>query len=82
MRNALKKLGFVAAEKYQAFGKKPKKLPSTCILRLKWPGRKVGHCVVWHAGQVYDPGCGVVPWDLFLLLNGQVAITYLRIDPA
>ena len=82
MRNALKKLGFVPAEKYKSFGKKEKKLPSTCILRLKWPGRKVGHCVVYHEGQVYDPGCGIAPWDIFLLLSGKVSIAYLSITPA
>lgn len=78
MRNALKKLGFDSAEKYQSFGRKPKHLPSTCILRLVWPRRKVGHCVVWHEGQVYDPGLGTCDFEE-LLLNGRVSITYLRI---
>jgi hypothetical protein len=78
LRNALKKLGFDSAEKYYCFGKKPKRLPSTCILRLVWPKRKVGHCVVWHDGQVYDPGYGIHDFEE-LLLGGKVSITYLRI---
>lgn len=82
MRNALKNLGFRAAEKYKAFGRKPKNLPETCILRLKWPGQKVGHCVVFHKGEVYDPACGTAPWDIFLLLQGRVSLTYLAITPA
>lgn len=81
MRNALKKLGFDSAEKYQAFGLKESKLPRTCILRLQWPGRKVGHCVVWHEGQVYDPGFGITDWGIFLMLSGKVSIKYLRITP-
>ena len=88
MRNALKKLGFESAEKYKSFGRKAKKLPDTCILWMQWKGRKVGHCVVFHRekdndeGQVYDPGCGTAPWDLFLLLNSGAALSYLAINPA
>lgn len=79
MRNALKKLGFESAEKYKSFGKKEKRLPGTCILRLKWPGRRIGHCVVYHQRQVYDPATGTTDWDIFLLFNGQASMTCLAI---
>lgn len=82
MRNALKKLGFTAAEKYASFGRKEKRLPRTCILRLKWPKQKVGHCVVFHQGQVYDPAGYVLDWSDFLEMNYDASITYLSINPA
>lgn len=82
MRHALKKLGFVAAEKYESFGRKEKRLPRTCILRLKWPKQKLGHCVVFHKGEVYDPAGYTLNWSDFLLMNCDAAITYLAINPA
>lgn len=82
LRNALKKLGYVAAEKYESFGRKEKRLPRTCILRLKWPKQKLGHCVVFHKGQVYDPMGYVLDWSDFLEMNGDASITYLPINPA
>lgn len=82
LRNALRRLGFTAAEKYASFGRKEKRLPRTCILRLKWPKQKVGHCVVFHKGEVYDPGIGTLDWRDFLELNCDASITYLSINPA
>lgn len=79
MRNALKKLGFTPAEKYESFGKKPKRLPSTCILRLKWPKQKMGHCVVFHEEKVYDPMGYVLEWRDFLEMNYDASLTYLSI---
>ena len=81
-RRALKKLGFVAAEKYESFGRKQKRLPRTCLLRLKWPKQKLGHCVVFHKGQVYDPAGYTLDWSEFLQMNCDASLTYLALNPA
>ena len=82
LRNALKKLGFRAAEKYESFGRKEKRLPRTCLLRLKWPKQKLGHVVVFQKGRVYDPAGYTLDWAEFLLMNCDASITHLAINPA
>lgn len=78
-RNALKKLGFTPAEKLQAFGKKESKLPETCLLMLRWPKRNLGHWVVYHDGQVYDPAGYIDTWEVFLVLHGTASLKYLEL---
>lgn len=81
VRRALKKLGFQSAEKCQAFGKNPARLPDTCLLMLTYQQAfgGLGHWVVYHAGQVYDPAGLIYPFAQ--LLSQAKSIAYLRIDP-
>ena len=81
LRNALKKLGFEAGEKYKGFGRKQKNLPRTCLLLMKWRGQKVSHLVVFHQGDVYDPAGYVLEWSDFLEMNTGVSIRYLAVKP-
>ena len=79
IRNGLKKFGFEPAEKCAAFGRRLDKLPETCLLKLTWPKKNLGHWVAYHQEQVYDPAGHVYCWDLFLLLNANASITYLAL---
>lgn len=81
VRRSLKKLGFVSAEKCQAFAKNPARLPTTCLLMLTYAQAfgGLGHWVVFHEGQVYDPAGAIYPFAQ--LLSQAKSIAYLRIDP-
>jgi len=81
VRRSLKKLGYQSAEKCQAFGKDPGRLPATCLLMLTYAQAfgGLGHWVVYHAGQVYDPAGAIYPFAQ--LLSQAKSITYLRIEP-
>lgn len=78
-RRALKKLGIDSAEKCQAFGKDPARLPATCLLLLTYAEAfgGLGHWVVWHKGQVYDPAGRIYPFEQLLLT--AKSITHLAI---
>jgi hypothetical protein len=81
VRRSLKKLGFQSAEKCQAFGKNPARLPETCLLMLTYQQAfgGLGHWVAFHAGQVYDPAGSIYPFAL--LLSQAKSISYLAITP-